>query len=234
MVRWPLRRPRQATAFLGLGSNLGDRLATLRSALEALDRHAAITVPIVSSVYETEPDTGGQPGLEELQQAPFLNMVAGVTTTLRPHALLAAIHTIEAAHGRDRRRELRFGPRTLDMDLLLYDDQLIDRPGLVVPHPRLIERPFVLVPLVEVLPPGATLPDGTSPTRHLARLAPIHGVEFYVRLTEGPGTAADPLHRRPVGPSGGPPRLGEQHGRPGLPRPETESPRSIRPETQPP
>lgn len=234
MARWPFRRPPQATAFLGLGSNLGDRLATLRGALEALDRHQDIAVTIVSAVYETEPDSGTRPQLDELDQGPFLNLVAGVTTTKRPRELLAAIQAIEAAYGRDRRREQRWGPRTLDIDLLLYDKEVIDEPGLVVPHPRLTERPFVLVPLAEVLPPGATLPDGVSLSRHLARLAPIRGVEFHVRLTEGPGTPADPLHRRPAGPFGGPPRLGQQHGGPGLGRPGAEPRQPTRHETHPP
>lgn len=222
-----------ATAFLGLGSNREDRLDHLRGALEELDAHDAVTVEVVSTIYETEPQldeageeeaspdatarpeeaTGhGPPPDPAADQPAYLNCVAAVTTTLSARQLLALAHDIEAAHGRDRPREGREGARPLDIDLLLYDNERIDSPELTVPHPRLTERPFVLVPLAEILPSGGRLPDGATPSQHLARLAPVTGVERYVRLTEGPGSRSDPLRRRPPGPAGGRPRLGPAQG----------------------
>lgn len=203
MPRWPFPGRRQRTAFLGLGSNVGDRLATVESAIADLDGHDDITIETVSAVYETEP-VGGP------EQDPYLNLVAAVTTRLPPRRLLDACHAIEQQHGRDREREQRFGPRTLDIDILLFEDEVVDEPALQIPHPRLTERAFALIPLAEVLPPGATLPDGRTVTWHLARLAPLSGVELHVRLTEGPGTSSEPLNRRPPGPSGAAPRLGER------------------------
>lgn len=82
-----------------------------------------------------------------------------------------------------------------------------------MPHPQLTQRAFVLVPLAEVAPPGTTLPDGSTISQHLARLAPIEGIDLYVRLLEGPGSAAEPLVKRPAGPGGGPPRLGRPRER---------------------
>ena len=180
-LRGVLRRGAQprgpTTAYLGLGSNVGDRLATLRAVRDALDAHEQVNVEATSTIYETAP-VGG------VEQPQYLNMVLRVATTLSPRDLLRLGHRLEAEHGRDRASEVRWGPRTLDIDLLLYGDETIDDPGLVVPHPRLTERAFVLVPLAEVMPPGATLPDGSSVTRRLAALAPIEGIDLYVRLDE--------------------------------------------------
>lgn len=208
----PWRRRAPVSAFLGLGSNVGDRLTTLRAAIDDLHGHEEVTVEAVSAVYETTPVTGERLELADVPQEPYLNLVTCVTTSLRPRELLELAHAVEADHGRDRERELRWGPRTLDIDILLYDDLTLDDPDLTIPHPRLTERAFVLVPLAEVLPPGARLPGGTTITSHLARLAPITGVDFYVRLVEGPGTMGEPLARRPGGPAGGSPRLGSRHG----------------------
>lgn len=202
----------EATAFLSLGSNLGDRLDTLSAAVRDLDRPDDVQVETISSVYETAPDLGDLHDDERRTQDPFLNLVAAVTTTRSPRELLELAHRIEADHGRDRARERRWGPRTLDIDILLYEDRSIDEPDLRIPHPRMTQRGFVLVPLAEIMPPGATLPDGTSLARHIAALAPIEGIERYVRLQEGPGVQDDPLRRRPAGPSGGPPRLGPAQG----------------------
>lgn len=210
--RWLPWIDEEATAFLALGSNVGDRLATIRSALDALDRLDDVHVEKVSSVYETAPDTGGRPELEDVDQDPYLNLVVAVTTTRRPRALLDRAQRIEEEHGRDRSRELRWGPRPLDIDLLLYEDRVVDEPDLQVPHPRMTERAFVLVPLAEIMPPGARLPDGESLSRHIARLAPIEGIDRYVRLQEGPGSDDEPLRRRPAGPRGGAPRLGPAQG----------------------
>ncbi len=136
-------------AAVGLGSNLGDREAHLRAAVAGLAGLGDVVA--VSSLYETAP-LGGVP------QAPYLNAVAVVATVLPARAFLDGLLELERAAGRERRE--RWGPRTLDCDLLLHGDAAIDEPGLRVPHPRLTERRFVLEPLVEVCP-GARLPDGT-------------------------------------------------------------------------
>ncbi|MDP9297172.1 MAG: 2-amino-4-hydroxy-6-hydroxymethyldihydropteridine diphosphokinase [Actinomycetota bacterium] len=139
------------SAFLGLGSNVGDRLANLQSAVRLLDAEAEIAVIASSRVWETDP-VGGPP------QPDYLNAVVEVRTALRPDALLAACHRVEAALGRVR--EAEWGPRTIDVDVLLFDDLSIDVQGLRVPHPRLTERAFVVLPLLE-LEPDVRLPDGS-------------------------------------------------------------------------
>ncbi len=126
------------TAYLGLGSNLGDRREILRRAAGALDE-----VTVVSPVYETDP-VGG------VEQEAFYNIVVEVETRLNPHELLARCQELERAEGRVR--TVRWGPRTLDVDLLLYGDRRIDTPDLVVPHPRMHERNFVMVPLLDIDP----------------------------------------------------------------------------------
>lgn len=200
--------------LLSLGSNVGDPLETLTAAVFALDDVDGLAVADVSGVYETPP----WPPVEEggVEQAPFLNLVVLAVTTLAPHPLLAELQLIEAAFGRDRDREVRWGPRTLDIDLLLHGEREVDTEELVVPHPRLAERAFVLVPLMELLP-GGSLPDGRRLASLLRDLAPIEGIELVVRLDEVPGRRLP----RPEGPSapgayladdvGGPHRDGEEH-----------------------
>lgn len=139
-------------AFIGLGANLGQPAATLASAVHALHQTAGCTVQAVSSLYASAPL--GPPG-----QPPYLNAVAAVLTTLTPHALLAALHAIEAAHGRERL--VRWGARTLDLDLLLFGRDCIATADLTVPHAELSARNFVLVPLCE-LQPALTLPNGIA------------------------------------------------------------------------
>jgi 2-amino-4-hydroxy-6-hydroxymethyldihydropteridine diphosphokinase len=142
-----------ARAYVGVGSNLGDREGLVRSALDALDEEAGIEIEAVSSVHETDPV-----GLVE--QPKFLNAVARVSTTLPPRALLDSMLSVERALGRTREGP-RFGPRTIDLDLLLYGDETVSEPGLEVPHPRLHERRFVLEPLVELDPDLAVPGKGT-------------------------------------------------------------------------
>jgi 2-amino-4-hydroxy-6-hydroxymethyldihydropteridine diphosphokinase len=181
--------------LLGLGSNVGDRLETLTSAVYALDDVEGLVVEDVSGVYETPPwPPPGEPGAVE--QDPYLNLVVRGVTSLDPHDLLAELQLIEAAYGRDRASEQRWGPRTIDIDVLLHGEREIDTPDLVVPHPRLAERAFVLVPLLEVMPGGA-LPDGRRLTGLLAALAPLEDIELVVRLDEVPGRRVE----RPAGPS---------------------------------
>lgn len=153
-------------AFLGLGSNIEDRIDYLQSAVDALNAHPKIRVDAVSSVYETEP-VGGP------EQGAYLNMVVRAATLLSPRRLLRVAHDVEHALGRERNE--RWGPRTIDVDILLYDQLSLRRRNLEIPHPRLTLRPFALVPLLEVAP-GKKLPDGRSIASALAALAPIEGV----------------------------------------------------------
>jgi 2-amino-4-hydroxy-6-hydroxymethyldihydropteridine diphosphokinase len=139
-------------AFVGLGSNLGDREGTIRRAVELLDAEPGIDVAAVSELRETDP-------VGYADQPRFLNGVVVVGTSLSPRDLLEALLAIELTLGRNRAEAPRFGPRTIDLDLLLYGDEVVDEPGLTVPHPRLAERPFALVPILE-LDPEATFPDG--------------------------------------------------------------------------
>jgi 2-amino-4-hydroxy-6-hydroxymethyldihydropteridine diphosphokinase len=131
-------------AYVGLGANLGDRDATLRRALELLAAEPGVELVAVSAVRETDP-------VGYADQPPFLNAVAAVETELPPRALLDRLLAIECALGRARTGP-RFGPRTIDLDLLLHGDAVVDEPGLTLPHPRLHERRFALEPLAELDP----------------------------------------------------------------------------------
>lgn len=130
-------------AFIGLGSNLGEREAMIRQALDELARLPATQLMRASSLYDTEP-TG------EVDQPNFLNAVAQLETELTARQLLWNLLLIEKRLGRVRTQ--RWGPRTIDLDLLLYGDEVIDEPDLIVPHPRLHERMFALEPLAELDP----------------------------------------------------------------------------------
>lgn len=136
---------RPVIAFVGLGGNLGDAVATLRSAVQALAGLPQTRLLQASSLYRT-PAWGLQ------QQPDFINGVAMLDTQLDPRALLEALLGVERDSGRDREAGSRWGPRTLDLDLLLYGDAVIGEPGLQVPHPHLHERAFALVPLLEIAP----------------------------------------------------------------------------------
>lgn len=193
------------TAFVGVGANEADRLGTIEAALVVLDDTDGIRVVDVSAVYETAPWGGVDDDDTErhvTDQQAYLNAVARLETSLSAHALLTELLATEAAFGRDRDREERWGSRALDLDLLLYGDEVVDDPPrLVVPHPRMAERAFVLVPLSEVHP-GGSMPDGTRLTRLLLGLGGIEGIDLHVRLAEVPGSAR--LVERPDGPRGGP------------------------------
>jgi len=142
-------------AFVALGSNLGDRSAHLEAALRELARTAGVRVVAASDWVETEP-VGGPAG-----QGRYLNGVVELETTLAPRALLERLLAIERALGRERRGEVRNGPRTLDLDLLLHGERRVEERDLFVPHPRLEERVFVLLPLAQIAPerrlPGCRL-----------------------------------------------------------------------------
>ena len=146
-------------AYIGLGGNVGDRAANLERAVATLAADPDVEVVAVSTFRETEP-------VGYLDQPRFLNGVVAVETALPPRALLDRLLGIERALGRERSGP-RFGPRTIDLDLLLYGTETLDEPGLTVPHPRLAERRFVLEPLCE-LDPELVLPDGRGVREVLA------------------------------------------------------------------
>ena len=134
-----------AEALVALGGNVGDARATLDRAVAMFCDGDAVTLRARSSDYRTRP-------WGEENQPPFINLCLAVTTALPPHELLARAQRVEQALGRDRAREQRWGPRPVDIDLLAYDDVALREPDLVLPHPRLFERAFVLVPLAEIAP----------------------------------------------------------------------------------
>lgn len=159
-------------AYLGLGSNLGDRLAYLRQAIFLLSQHPSIQYKRLSSLYETAP-------VGYLDQPAFYNLVCEIETSLEPTQLLNVVLDIEKRL--DRVRTIRWGPRTVDIDLLLYDQAIIEQSNLVVPHPRMTERAFVLVPLAELIPdqiiPGTSLSvrqwQGRLPSEQLIERLPL-------------------------------------------------------------
>jgi 2-amino-4-hydroxy-6-hydroxymethyldihydropteridine diphosphokinase len=147
--------------YVGLGSNLGEREAMIRLALEELSRLPQTRLQRASSLYDTEP-------VGEVDQPNFLNAVAQLDTELGARQLLWNLQLIEKRLGRVRTR--RWGPRTIDLDLLLYGGVVLDEPGLVVPHAELIRRSFVLVPLVELDPLLIHPVTGETLLHHLSRL----------------------------------------------------------------
>lgn len=149
-----------ATAFVGIGSNLGDREAHLGRAIDLLRAEEGIEVVAISRLRETEP-------VGPVEQGPFLNGAVQIETELSPRRLLERLLTIERRLGRVRGE--RWGPRTIDLDLLLYGDETVDGPGLTVPHPRLHERLFALEPLAE-LDPGLEIPGRGPISALLAQL----------------------------------------------------------------
>jgi 2-amino-4-hydroxy-6-hydroxymethyldihydropteridine diphosphokinase len=132
-----------STAYLGLGGNLGNRRQYLAGAIHALNSEQGIRVESVSSVYETKP-------VGVIDQPDFLNLVAQIATELSARELLARCLRIEADLGRVRTE--RWGPRTIDIDVLWFDEKTVNEPDLVLPHPRMLARAFVLVPLAEIAP----------------------------------------------------------------------------------
>jgi len=155
-------------AFVGLGGNLGDAVATLRSAIQALEALPGTRLLGASSLYRT-------PAWGMEQQADFINGVAMLETRLEARRLLEALLALERDFGREREASSRWGPRTLDLDLLLYGDAVIVEPGLQVPHPHLHERAFALVPLLEVAPD--ILIPGQGPARDALSNLDISAIE---------------------------------------------------------
>lgn len=134
------------SACIALGSNLGDRAATLRAAIDAVGELPGTSVVRVSSFHETEA-VGGPTG-----QGRYLNAAAVIETSMEPTDLLAALLAIESRLGRERREGERNAARTIDMDILLFGDAVIDDPGVTVPHPRMQDRLFVMAPVAEIAP----------------------------------------------------------------------------------
>ncbi len=155
------------SAFIGVGSNLDEPVSRVRGALVELDRLPATRLSRCSSLYRTAPV--GYP-----DQPDFINAVAAIETGLDPQRLLAALLEIEQRHGRVR--SLRDAPRTLDLDVLLYGDRVIEEQGLSIPHPRMHQRAFVLVPLAEIVP-GILIPGRGRAAELLAKIA-IDGVSL--------------------------------------------------------
>ena len=154
-------------AYVGLGSNLGRRERNITAGLQALEMTRGIRVVKVSSLYETEP-VGGPPG-----QPAYINAVAQIRTSLTARRLLAVMQSVEKSLGRDRREESRWGPRTLDLDLLLYGGEIISEPDLIVPHPLMHERRFVMEPLAEIAP-GTIHPTLQATAAEVLRMLLAH------------------------------------------------------------
>ncbi|AUC96024.1 2-amino-4-hydroxy-6-hydroxymethyldihydropteridine diphosphokinase [Bradyrhizobium sp. SK17] len=134
-----------ADVLIALGGNVGDVRSSFRKAIANILGMTQAALLARSSDYSTPP-------WGDEQQDSFINACIEVETSLDPHALLFTLHKIETKFGRDRARQTRYGPRTLDLDLIAYDDVTLDKPELTLPHPRLFERAFVLVPLAEIVP----------------------------------------------------------------------------------
>lgn len=160
--------PATVTAYIGLGSNLQDREQFIYHALRMLQELPQTHMIQCSSLYETDP-------VGYTEQPLFLNMVAGIETELLPVELLQRCMQIEKELGRTR--EIRWGPRTIDLDILLYGDQKVICPELCIPHPRMRERPFVLIPLLEIMP--ITDPHATSLQSALDKLEGREGVRLW-------------------------------------------------------
>ena len=154
--------------FIGLGSNMGNRAMHLAQAREAIARDVG---PIIhaSSIYDTAP-WGPVP------QDNYLNQVVAASTALAPRKILSALHEIERAAGRDRQNEVRYGPRSLDLDILIYGDHGVAEDSLTIPHPRIAERAFVLVPLAELAP---DLAIAGTPVRTLLNRVDASGVNRF-------------------------------------------------------
>jgi 2-amino-4-hydroxy-6-hydroxymethyldihydropteridine diphosphokinase len=151
-----------ASVLIALGGNVGDVRQTFRKAIANICGMAQAVLVARSSDYATPP-------WGDENQDRFVNACIEIDTRLDPHALLFTLHKIETKFGRDRSSETRWGPRTLDLDLIAYDDAVLDRPELTLPHPRLFERAFVLVPLAEIAPDRMIA--GRTPAEALAGLS---------------------------------------------------------------
>ncbi|KRE45286.1 2-amino-4-hydroxy-6-hydroxymethyldihydropteridine diphosphokinase [Paenibacillus sp. Soil522] len=160
----------QAEAYIALGSNMGNREQLLLAAINLIDEHPEIEVSKVSGMYETDP-------VGYTEQPPFLNMALAVRTGLPPLLLLRQLLSFEQQLGRVR--QIRWGPRTIDLDLLLYDNVRIDQEELILPHPRMMERAFVLVPLHDVIDQSHPLQAEVSSASNAALLDGKEGITLW-------------------------------------------------------
>lgn len=162
-----------AQVLIALGGNVGDVRGTFRKAIANICGMTQAGLLARSSDYATPP-------LGDVEQPRFVNACIAIETSLDPHALLFTLHKIEKKFGRDRANETRWGPRTLDLDMLAYDDVAIDKPELTLPHPRMFERAFVLMPLAEIEPDrligGRTAAEGLAllSTDGIEKLPDLH------------------------------------------------------------
>lgn len=162
--------------YVGIGSNIGDRENYIKTALERIEEYPDINVADVSSIYETEP-------VGVTEQAAFLNMVALLKTDMNAFQVLEILQGIEQSLGRER--DIRWGPRTIDLDILLYNNENIVAEGLVIPHPRLIQRGFVVIPLHE-LNPEAIIPTTNKPIEsYIDHTADKEGVRLWKQKSTG-------------------------------------------------
>lgn len=159
-------------AYIGVGSNMGDRFAHCQAAVDALGRLGATRVVACSRWFETEP-------VGDIAQAWFLNGAVGIDTALGPHELLTRCRRIEHDRGRDRAREVPGGPRPLDLDILLLGDRVVDTPDLKIPHPRMAERAFVLIPLDDIAPRAIHPVHNATVSALRARLDDRHVVRVF-------------------------------------------------------
>lgn len=158
---------KEQSVYLALGSNLGDRVDYLRRAITALLRRPRLRVKAVSPVYETKP-------IGLLDQPDYLNMVVQIETTFSPLELLAVTQQIEREL--HRTRDVRWGPRTLDIDILIYGEDVLKRPQLTIPHPRMHERAFVLLPLNDLAPDLIVPSSGRTVTQLVEQVSGKEGV----------------------------------------------------------
>ena len=172
------------TCLIAMGSNLGDRLGHLHAGLRSLAAHPAIRLDAVSGLYETAP-VGGP-----LAQGPYLNAAARITTDLAPESLLEALHRVEAE--RERQRSARWGPRTLDLDILIHGEVVSDDPIVTLPHPRMHERRFAMVPACDLAPDLTHPREGRSLRAILAGLPVEPGDLELVSWDWAPGIATPP------------------------------------------
>lgn len=162
-----------SSVYLGLGSNMGDRMEALRNAVRYISRIRGTVVEAVSGVYETNP-------VGYTEQDKFLNAAVRIKTSLEPLCLLEELQKIEASL--KRTRTIRWGPRTIDIDILLFGEQSIRLPELTVPHPRMLDRAFALVPLKDIMECGEI--NGKSIDLLIRRCADREGVKLYAASLE--------------------------------------------------
>jgi 2-amino-4-hydroxy-6-hydroxymethyldihydropteridine diphosphokinase len=161
------------TAYLSLGSNMGDRKKLLLKGIELLSRYSGISIEKVSPIYETDP-------VGFTDQPLFLNLAIKLKTSLSPQELLSKMHEVEKEL--DRQRVQKWGPRTIDLDILLYNSVSIQTEALEIPHPRMLERAFVLVPLSEIAPDNVYPDKGISLKRVLCEQRDKEGVRIWKKI----------------------------------------------------